>query len=270
MVAPTITIVIPTLNEEDSLPKLLNALALQTHQPDEIIVADAGSVDRTIEIAMSYGLQVIKGGLPAVGRNAGAHITKSDLVLFLDADVVPPIDFIDLCLKEFNQKNLNAATCLIDPLSDSNSLDKAICKGTNLYFRIINPISPHAPGFCIISKREFHERLGGFDETLFLSEDIDYARRATQNGGFGFLKSARIPVSMRRVRKEGLLGIGYKYLWCEVYALMGKPVRKAPFKYEFGNFDSTPTQQSIQWAKQHWKRLKQSIFGIAGLLISVV
>jgi glycosyltransferase involved in cell wall biosynthesis len=263
MKKPTITIVIPTLNEEAYLPKILNALALQTHPADEIIIADAGSMDETIAIAKSYGLRVIQGGLPAVGRNAGARFAKSELVLFLDADVIPPTDFIELCLEEFLRRDFNAATCLIDPLADSSSIDKVLCKGTNLYFRVISPVSPHAPGFCILSKREFHEKLGGFDETLFLSEDIDYARRAKQNGRFGFLTSKRIPVSMRRVRKEGLLGLGYKYLWCEVYALVGKPVKNAPFKYEFGNFDSTPSRLKIQSVKHYWKILRHSIVGIA-------
>jgi len=50
---------------------------------------------------------------------------------------------------------------------------------------------------------------------------------------FGILSSARIPVSMWRVRKEGLVEFGMKYAWREKYALIGKPVRVAPFEYEF-------------------------------------
>jgi glycosyltransferase involved in cell wall biosynthesis len=260
---PTLTIVIPTLNEGEYLPKLLNALLMQTHQADEIIIADAGSKDNTVEIAKKFNNRVVQGGLPAVGRNAGARVAKSDLVLFLDADVIPPVDFVALSLDEFTKRNLDAATCLIEPLLDSNSIDKIICIGTNLYFHISNPISPHAPGFCILSKRSFHEKLDGFDESLFLSEDIDYAKRATQNGRFGFLTSTRIPVSMRRVRKEGLLGIGYKYLWCEIQTLMGKPIRNAPFRYEFGNFNIAPSHQNKQWIKQQWKSLVRTIGGIA-------
>lgn len=41
---------------------------------------------------------------------------------------------------------------------------------------------------------------------------------------------------MRRVEKEGLVGLGLKYAWCEMYALAGKPVRVVPFEYEFGAF----------------------------------
>jgi len=233
-----LTVIIPTLNEIVYLPGLLNALAVQTHLPDEVVVADAGSTDGTAEIARTHGARVVRGGMPAVGRNAGARSAKGDLFLFLDADVLPPPDFIARVLEEFERKEYDIATCFITGL-DENPLDRVLCTGTNLYFHVIQPFSPHAPGFCILSKRAIHEKMDGFDETLILSEDIDYARRAKQYGKFGFLTSTRIPVSMRRVGKEGLIGIGFKYAWCEMYALVGKPVRAAPFKYEFAKYDSS-------------------------------
>ena len=242
---PYLSVIIPTLNEIAYLPQLLDALAIQTRLPDEIIVADAGSEDGTAEFAQSRDIGVVCGGIPAVGRNAGARAAKGDLLFFLDADVLPPTDFIGRVLEEFEQKKQDVATCFIAPLN-GNPLDVMICVGTNLYFQIIQPVSPHAPGFCIISKRTAHEKMGGFDESLTLSEDIDYARRAKRIGKFGFLSSTRIPVSMRRVVKEGLVGLGLKYAWCEVYALMGKPVRKAPFRYEFGTFN--PSRESISRA----------------------
>jgi hypothetical protein len=103
-----------------------------------------------------------------------------------------------------------------------------------LYLQIILPVSPRAPGFCIFARRAVHQAIGGFDETLKMTEDHDYVRRAAQHGEFGLLTSVRIPVSMRRVEKEGIIGLALKYLWCEMYALAGKPVRSMPFKYEFG------------------------------------
>ncbi len=233
---PLLTIIIPTLNERTYLPGLLTALDNQSQKADEIIVADAGSDDGTAELAKKRGARVIRGGMPAVGRNAGAREAKGRYLLFLDADVVPPPDFIANLVSEFEERNYDVATCFISALED-HPLDRAICHGTNLYFRVIQPVSPHAPGFCILSKRAKHEELGGFDETLALSEDIDYARRAKRIGRFGFITRTRIPVSMRRVGKEGLLGIGLKYAWCELYAFAGRPVRKAPFAYEFGKFE---------------------------------
>jgi len=232
---PSLTVIIPTLNENAYLPCLLDALCQQTRLADEIIVADAGSTDGTAELAISRGVKVIPGGMPAVGRNAGARAAKGDYLLFLDADVVPPPDFIAQLLAEFDRKDYDIATCFIAAL-DEKPLDRMICEGTNLYFWMTQPVSPHAPGFCILSKRAKHEALRGFDETLILSEDIDYARRAKRAGKFGLITNTRIPVSMRRIGKEGLVGLGLKYAWCEMYAFAGKPVRKPPFTYEFGKF----------------------------------
>jgi hypothetical protein len=64
---------------------------------------------------------------------------------------------------------------------------------------------------------------------------------------------------MRRVGKEGLVGLGLKYAWCEIYALMGKPVRNAPFQYEFGTFSPSNMSNRLdffQLRKLHHQWIK--------------
>ncbi|MBC7226158.1 MAG: glycosyltransferase [Thermoflexales bacterium] len=238
-----LSVVIPTLNEAVYLPNLLDALAVQTRPADEIVVADAGSTDGTPDIARRYGARVVKGGTPAVGRNAGAGIATGDLLLFLDADVVPPPDFIEHAVAEFLRKGYDVATARVVPW-DGSLLERVAHDMANLYFILMQPVLPYAPGFCILVRRSLHEKIGGFDETLWMSEDIDYVRRAARCGRFGVLTSTCIPVSMRRFRKEGMLRTGAKYLWCEMQMLRGKPVRKIPFKYEFGAFPPPARHQS--------------------------
>ena len=70
---PTISIVIPTLNESEYLPKLLDSIKKQTFTDYEVIVADAGSKDGTVEAAEKEGALVGAGGMPGVGRNRGAR-----------------------------------------------------------------------------------------------------------------------------------------------------------------------------------------------------
>ncbi len=89
-----LTIVIPARNESQSLPKLLTSLNRQDYLrlPDtRVFVADANSTDGTAEIARSFParflVEIIPGGLPAVGRNAGAHRAATPYVLLVDADV---------------------------------------------------------------------------------------------------------------------------------------------------------------------------------------
>jgi hypothetical protein len=230
-----LSVIIPTLNEATNLPGLLDALSGQTRPPDEIIVADAGSVDGTAELAQQRGARVVHGGMPAVGRNAGARAAAGDVFLFFDADVLPPADFVERTLDEFTREGYVVATCPSATL-DGDPADEIIIQAANLYLQVVQPISPHAPGYCILARREIHQAIGGFDESLKMSEDHDYVRRASQYGAFGVLTGARIPVSMRRLDKEGLPQLALKYLWCEMYALAGKPVRSMPFEYEFGAY----------------------------------
>ncbi len=232
-----LSVIIPALNESARLPGLLEALNAQTRPPDEIIVADAGSKDGTAELARERGARVVPGGMPGPGRNAGARVAQGEVFLFLDADVLPRPDFLEVALGEFERAGYVVATCPTEALSDDLS-DRLIMDATNLYLQIILPFSPRAPGFCIFARRAVHQAIGGFDETLKMSEDHDYVRRASKYGELGLLTSARIPVSMRRLEKEGIVGLALKYLWCEMYALAGKPIRSLPFEYEFGAFET--------------------------------
>lgn len=90
-----LSIIIPTLNEEENLPKLLQSIKKQKlNQELEIIVSDAGSQDKTREIAKSFGCIIVEGGLLSKGRNNGAKEAKGDLLLFADADTVLPLNFL--------------------------------------------------------------------------------------------------------------------------------------------------------------------------------
>jgi len=234
-VSPSLTVVIPALNEAQRLPGLLEALARQTFVPQAIVVADAGSNDGTAAVAESHGALVVPGGLPGPGRNAGARAATTDLVLFLDADVMPDEDFIEIIVREFQAQDLDIATALFAPLEPTPG-DILACEVANLYLQLVQHVSPHAVGFCILVKRSVHDRIGGFDETVVLAEDHDYAQRASKLGRFGVIAGTQLPVSMRRIHKEGLVRLAFKYVYCEMYALTGTPIHSVPFDYEFGSF----------------------------------
>lgn len=241
-----LTVIIPALNEAAFLPPLLDSLNAQTLAPHEIIVADAGSTDGTVAAAEARGARVVPGGMPGPGRNAGAAAATGDILLFLDADVRPGPDFIAGILREFADSDSDVATCLVTPL-DGTTADHLITDAVNLYLQVMQPISPHAPGFCIIVKRSLHQQISGFDASLKMAEDHDYVQRASAHGNFAVLTSVAIPVSMRRLEKEGLVQLAFKYLWCELHALTGRPVRETPFDYQFGAFGEA-AETGLTWA----------------------
>ena len=107
----------------------------------------------------------------------------------------------------------------------------------NLYLEIMQYVAPHAPGFCILVRRDVHEAIGGFDETVVLAEDHDYVQRAAEQGKFRVLRWAPVRTSMRRIEKEGLVRLAFKYLYCELFVVSGRAHREVPFDYEFAAFD---------------------------------
>jgi hypothetical protein len=232
----TITVVIPALNEATRLPKLLDSLRRQSRRPDAVIVADAGSSDSTREVAVAHGAMVVDGGMPGVGRNAGARVATTDLLLFLDADVALTDHAISMMVAEFEKRDLAVAGAPIRPIERDPRFVFA-CEVVNFYLEMMQYVAPHAPGCCILVTRAVHEVIGGFDETLQLAEDHDYVERASAVGKFRILRRAHVRVSMRRLTKEGLVSLAFKYLYCELQVMTGQKIVDAPFAYDFAAFD---------------------------------
>lgn len=229
-----LSIIIPAFNEEKYLPRLLESIKNQDYQNFEIIVADANSKDRTAEIAKKYGCKVTKGGLPAAGRNSGAKIAKGKLLLFLDADVILPQQFLRRTVSEFIRRNAGVATCFMRPLTKKKT-DIALHNFANYYMKITRNVYPHAPGFCIFSKKSIHDKIKGFNCELKLAEDHDYVRRASMAGCFKILRSETIPVSVRRFDKDGRLNVSAKYFLVELYRLFKGDITSDIFHYQFGH-----------------------------------
>lgn len=233
MVLP-ISIIIPTFNEEKYLPKLLRSVENQSVRPKEIIVADAFSIDNTRKIARDFGCKVVDGGLPAKARNNGGRVATCDLLLFLDADVILPKKFLEKTVEEMKAKKLSIASCFIKPLS-SDMMDSVLHGFVNYYMRFTKEFHPHIPGFCIFVNKTLHEKINGFDESLYMAEDHDYVKRAERFGNFSYLNSYKIPISVRRLNKEGRLKLAVKYTAIELHLLLLGKVKRKIFPYEFGN-----------------------------------
>ncbi|MDP3985227.1 MAG: glycosyltransferase [bacterium] len=254
---PKLSIIVPALNEEKYLPKLLKSIAEQTYIDYEIVVADAYSKDKTRDIAATFGARVVDGGLPSAGRNAGAKAATGEIFMFLDADVVlGDKKFLERAVHEFERKKLDIATALIKPLS-KNAIDHIMYEIYNVYAVATQMFMPHVPGFFIFVRRSVHEKIGGFDETLRFAEDHEYARRASKVGKFGFLHSDRVPVSMRRFDKEGRLTIALKYLIGELYLIRQGRVPPETVEYEFGYDEAVLRESPVKTLWKNGKSLLQ-------------
>ena len=225
-----ISIIIPTYNEEEYLPKLLNCIKKQIHKDYEIIVADANSKDKTRQIAKKYGCKIVKGGLPAAGRNNGAKVAKGNVLLFLDADVQFDKNFLKNALEEIKKRKLEVAGCYIHPLGE-NIIDKIFFGIFNLWIFTTQFFYPNASGSGIFCKKWLHKKVKGFDETIKLSEDMDYVRRCSKYGRFRIIENAKSYVAMRRFEKEGRFKVALKLLLSAFYRIFFGEIRSDVFKY---------------------------------------
>ncbi|MFW6364135.1 MAG: glycosyltransferase [Spirochaeta sp.] len=232
---PTVSVIIPTYNESEYLPKLLHCLEEQTFRDFEIIVADNESTDGTADVARSFGAQVVPGGMPAAGRNNGASAAAGEYLFFFDADVKFARNFLENAVQELRDRDEEVATCETVPLSNL-ALDRFMHQIANYYVKSNLEKNPQAPGFCIMISRRIFEAIGGFDESLSLAEDHDLVARASRHKPLVFLESVRVMVSVRRYRKEGRLDYMLKVVKVTLYRQLHGNIRDDVFEYEFGDF----------------------------------
>jgi glycosyltransferase involved in cell wall biosynthesis len=106
--ALTITIVIPVYNEEDHLKGCLNSIAAQTVEPDDVIVVDNNSTDKSVEIARQYNfVRVIKEKKQGIvyARDAGFEGAKSDIIGRIDGDSILPRDWVEYVKKFYETES---------------------------------------------------------------------------------------------------------------------------------------------------------------------
>lgn len=227
-----LSIIIPALNEEKYLPLLLKHIEEQEFDEDyEVIVADADSKDRTVEIAKGFGCNITKGGLPAKGRNKGAKIAKGDIFLFMDADnFYLPENFLTDLLNEFRKRDLAVASFAVCP--DGNWFDRLAYKIYNFWVKSTQRFFAFATN-AVLVKREVFEKIKGFDEEIKIGEDHDLAKRAAKIGRFGFIETEPVLTSTRRFKRDGRFRTYSKYLLVGIYMLFLGPVKTDIFKYRF-------------------------------------
>ncbi len=229
-----LSIIIPTLNEEDYLPRFLKEIKKQDFNDYEIIIADANSTDKTVEIAKEFGCRVVQGGVPAKGRNEGVKVAKGELLLFMDADnFYLPDNFFEKILSEFKERDLDAAYFPITV--DGNKIDEIILWGYNFWTKLSQDFLPHACN-SILAKKTIHQKINGFDEEIVLAEDHEYVREVGRCGKFGYIELDNpVLTSDRRTRRDGSVKTYIKYFFAGLYMLFIGPIKSDIFNYRFYN-----------------------------------
>lgn len=111
MTSPRFSIIIPAFNEENTIATCIQAIEDNDYPVAQydITVADNGSVDNTAAIAGSQGVKVLECGRAkgigvAAMRNQGAAVTRGDILIFIDADVEIPKNFLKTAEQYFDSE----------------------------------------------------------------------------------------------------------------------------------------------------------------------
>lgn len=97
-----LSLIIPAYNEEQHLDTCLKSIAAQTVMPDEVIVVNNNSTDRTVEIAASYPfVRVVNAQEQGIvfARNAGFDTAKGDILGRIDSDSILPRNWVEYVMK---------------------------------------------------------------------------------------------------------------------------------------------------------------------------
>lgn len=204
------SIIIPTLNEEEHIPLLLDDLKSQTFRDFEIIVIDGKSKDRTVQIAKKHGAKVLIGAKRNVSyqRNLGAEVSKAPWLVFMDADNRISKTFLKR-IKSYLEKNkADILSTWLSPDSESDK-DKIIATAMNIFMEINkNSKKPYVMESMLIIKNSAFKLIGGFNPNIPWSEGQDLLQRARKlNLKFSFIRNPKYTYSFRRLKKMGTLNV---------------------------------------------------------------
>jgi rSAM/selenodomain-associated transferase 2 len=216
---PSISIIIPTYNEEARIEALLHQLTQS--KPDEIIVVDGGSSDRTAALAAKSARVLHAATGRAVQMNAGARAATGDVLLFVHADSTfgpTALDVLRVAMRDPVVPGGN-----FNVIFEGSDWVARSFTGIYRWRRKVGIFYGDSAVFC---RRAVFEQLDGY-KALPVMEDYEFIRRLWKLGRLALLDE---PVwsSDRRWKNAGLLATLLSWVWIQgLYSLGVSPHRLA-------------------------------------------
>jgi len=201
-----ISLIIPVYNEDRYIKDCLLSIANQTRQPDEIIIVDNNSTDKTVAIAKQFPVKIIQERKQGMiqARNRGFDEAKYEVIARCDADTRPTQDWIERIAFDFEHNTIDALT---GPFAFYDLRLKTTFF-TTAYFDIFKPILKGkevlvGPNMAITKKMWIKVKPHVCLDNKKVHEDIDLAIHINDIGGIIMRDDSLIVhVSGRRIRKN--------------------------------------------------------------------
>jgi len=214
--SPKISIIIPVLNEETYIAKLLQYVQESSSAKNihEILVVDGGSTDDTAEIASDFGAVVLQSKQGrAKQMNYGAERAKGQIFYFLHADTFPPKNFDKHILKAvFNRNEAGCFRMQFDSKSKFLSF-------FSWFTRINHKLCRGGDQSLFVTKRLFR-KTKGFNERYVIYEDSEFAARLYKRTNFKVLPK-RVITSARKYERNGTFKLQYYFGVIHLKNLLG-------------------------------------------------
>ncbi len=194
-----ISFVTTVYNEEHTIKKLLLSLSQQTRMPDEIIIIDAGSSDRTRSIISTFPsafskkkLKVlIKKGNRAVGRNEGIKYASGEIVAVSDAGCMLDRNWVKNITHPFTKDEIDVVSGFYLPVTHS-VFEKCLATYTCVMSDKIDSDGFLPSSRSIAFRKSAWKRVAGYPEYLDTCEDLVFARMLKRSGSSFFFERKAI------------------------------------------------------------------------------
>lgn len=207
-----VSLIMPVRNEQRSVKETLESVFKQTKMPDEIVIADGGSTDATVELIRSFDsfgipIRVVPNEkiLPGAGRNAAIHKARYDVIAAMDFSIVLDVSWLEEIIKPLEQDPTvdmvsgrccprvrnEFEKCVAAVLHTSNTYDLNRLSAEEIERSIAaHPVMPG--GFSVAFRKSIWQQAGGYPDWLRTSEDKLFARKVNRLG-------AKIAVSLKSI-----------------------------------------------------------------------